>query len=279
MERLFYMSCKKIRTNMPNIEIIRFNHFTARKSERYTATHNGLYVVEEGSLIINQPSGEQIELNAGDFTLYNSADLRSAEAKPGLFKALALVFDIGLFSEFKSAHPGVQSETEERRFYPFSSESQSSIVKLKDTLIQLADNKAPQYAQGHIALSLLSLMVEVQPDILSIIDDASSLTASQKAIKYIEKNIEKDITLEALATHMSMSIATLKRRLAAENLSFSHILKVKRINHAATQLRVSQKSITQIAFESGFKSAAHFSTAFKSIYSITPKEFRSQIAK
>ena len=35
---------------MPNIEIIRFNHFTARKSERYTATHNGLYVVEEGSL-------------------------------------------------------------------------------------------------------------------------------------------------------------------------------------------------------------------------------------
>ncbi|CAH1221948.1 AraC family transcriptional regulator [Vibrio harveyi] len=279
MERLFYMSCKKIRTNMPNIEIIRFNHFTARKSERYTATHNGLYVVEEGSLIINQPSGEQIELNTGDFTLYNSADLRSAEAKPGVFKALALVFDIGLFSEFKSTHPGVQSETEERRFYPFSSESQSSIVKLKDTLIQLADNKAPQYAQGHIALSLLSLMVEVQPDILSIIDDASSLTASQKAIKYIEKNIEKDITLEALATHMSMSIATLKRRLAAENLSFSHILKVKRINHAATQLRVSQKSITQIAFESGFKSAAHFSTAFKSIYSITPKEFRSQIAK
>ncbi|MCV5927109.1 helix-turn-helix transcriptional regulator, partial [Escherichia coli] len=68
---------------------------------------------------------------------------------------------------------------------------------------------------------------------------------------------------------MSMSIATLKRRLAAENLSFSQILKVKRINYAATQLRVSQKSITEIAFESGFKSAAHFSTAFKSIYNIT----------
>ncbi|MDW2335269.1 AraC family transcriptional regulator, partial [Vibrio sp. 1069] len=127
--------------------------------------------------------------------------------------------------------------------------------------------------------ALLSLMVEVQPDILSIIDDASSLTASQKAIKYIEKNIEKDITLEGLAAHMSMSIATLKRRLAAENLSFSQILKVKRINYAATQLRVSQKSITEIAFESGFKSAAHFSTAFKSIYNITPKDFRNQVVR
>ncbi|MCV5225299.1 AraC family transcriptional regulator, partial [Escherichia coli] len=79
-----------------------------------------------------------------------------------------------------------------------------------------------------------------EPNILSIIDDASSLSDSQKAIKYIEGNIEKDITLEGLAAHMSMSIATLKRRLAADDLSFSQILKVKRINFAATQLRKSE---------------------------------------
>lgn len=281
MSAFFYLSWKTIRTNMPNIEIIRFNHFTARKSERYTATHNGLYVVEEGALVVHQPNGEQFELQAGDFTLYNSSDLRSAEAIPGEngFKAVALVFDISLFCEFKKAHPGLHSEAEHRRFYPFSPESNSEITQLKNTLLVLASRNAPDYTQSHIAMALLSLMVEVQPDILSIIDDASSLTASQKAIKYIEKNIEKDITLEGLAAHMSMSIATLKRRLAAENLSFSQILKVKRINYAATQLRVSQKSITEIAFESGFKSAAHFSTAFKSIYNITPKDFRNQVVR
>lgn len=281
MSAFFYLSWKTIRTNMPNIEIIRFNHFTARKSERYTATHNGLYVVEEGALVVHQPNGEQFELKAGDFTLYNSSDLRSAEAIPGEngFKAVALVFDISLFCEFKKAHPGLHSEAEHRRFYPFSPESNSEITQLKNTLLALASRNAPDYTQSHIAMALLSLMVEVQPDILSIIDDASNLTASQKAIKYIEKNIEKDITLEGLAAHMSMSIATLKRRLAAENLSFSQILKVKRINYAATQLRVSQKSITEIAFESGFKSAAHFSTAFKSIYNITPKDFRNQVVR
>lgn len=281
MSAFFYLSWKTIRTNMPNIEIIRFNHFTARKSERYTATHNGLYVVEEGALVVHQPNGEQFELQAGDFTLYNSSDLRSAEAIPGEngFKAVALVFDISLFCEFKKAHPGLHSEAEHRRFYPFSPEFNSEITQLKNTLLALASRNAPDYTQSHIAMALLSLMVEVQPDILSIIDDASSLTASQKAIKYIEKNIEKDITLEGLAAHMSMSIATLKRRLAAENLSFSQILKVKRINYAATQLRVSQKSITEIAFESGFKSAAHFSTAFKSIYNITPKDFRNQVVR
>ncbi|MGR5238093.1 helix-turn-helix transcriptional regulator [Vibrio alfacsensis] len=264
---------------MLNIEIIRFNHFTARKSERYTATHNGLYIVEEGTLTINQPNGEQFELTTGDFILYNSSDLKNAGARPGPFRAIALVFDIHLFNQFKAAHPNIQTDGDGRRFYPFSSQSHKSIVKIKDTLVELADKQAPQYAQAHIAMALLSLMAEVEPNILSIIDDASTLSASQKAIKYIEDNIEKDITLETLATHMSMSIATLKRRLAAENLSFSHILKVKRINHSATQLRISKKSITQIAFESGFKSAAHFSTAFKSIYSMTPKEFRNQIVK
>jgi AraC-like DNA-binding protein len=54
---------------------------------------------------------------------------------------------------------------------------------------------------------------------------------------------------------------------------------VKRINFAATQLRKSEKSITEIAFESGFKSAAHFSTAFKSVYNMTPKDFRNQVVK
>ncbi|MGR5302503.1 helix-turn-helix transcriptional regulator [Vibrio alfacsensis] len=264
---------------MLNIEIIHFNHFTARKSERYSATNHGLYIVEEGSLTINQPNGEQFELTTGDFILYNSSDLKDAYAKPGPFRAIALVFDIHLFTQFKTAHPSIQIKADERRFYAFSAQSNKRISKLKDTLIELADQQASQYAQAHIAMALLSLMAEIQPKILSIIDDASTLTTSQKAIKYIEDNIEKDITLETLATHMSMSIATLKRRLAAENLSFSHILKVKRINHAATQLRTSKNSITQIAFESGFKSAAHFSTAFKSIYSMTPKAFRGQIMK
>nr|WP_241772915.1 hypothetical protein [Vibrio parahaemolyticus] len=45
---------------MPTIEFIRFTHFTARQSERYTAPHNGLYVVEEGALAAPQPTGVQL---------------------------------------------------------------------------------------------------------------------------------------------------------------------------------------------------------------------------
>jgi AraC-like DNA-binding protein len=131
------------------------------------------------------------------------------------------------------------------------------------------------YALTQLGLGLLSLMVEQHPALLVIIARASRLTVTQKVIHYIEQNIENNISLDTLANYMGMSPATLKRRLSAEDLSFSNLLKIKRIAHAATQLRTSNKSITQIAYESGFKSAAHFSTVFKTYHGKTPKNFRS----
>ncbi len=122
-------------------------------------------------------------------------------------------------------------------------------------------------------------MVDKHPSLASTIASAAKLTVTQKVIYYIEQNIENNISLDTLANYMGMSPATLKRRLSAEDLSFSNLLKIKRIAHAATQLRTSNKSITQIAYESGFKSAAHFSTAFKTYHGKTPKDFRTLIAK
>ena len=265
---------------MPNIQILRFNHFTARKSERYTTPHNGLYIVEEGSLLVHQPDGQEMEWKAGDFALYNSENLLTAESQAGEngFQATALVFDSELLSNLHQLE-GAASTASTRLFYPFDSNQYGDIAVAKDLLVSLVSKQKNELAQCHLALALIAMMAEVQPNLLSIINNAGHLSDSQKIIDYIEKNIEKDITLEIVSAELGMSIATLKRRLAADDMSFSHILKVKRINYAATQLRVSQKSITQIAFDSGFKSAAHFSTAFKSVYNMTPKDFRNQITR
>ena len=262
---------------MPDIDLLRFHRFTARKTERYSATHNGIYLVEGGRVILRQPQGEEIELKAGDFTLYNSKDLNRSEAAPGYFRALALVFDAHLFTEFKLAHKDQQIEDKQRHFYPFTIQDHSDISQMIKTLVQLVESNAPKYAQKHVALALLSMMLKEEPRVLSIIDEANNLTISQKTIKYIDAHLDKQITLETVAAHLGMSIATLKRRLAAEDVSFSQILKIKRINYAATQLRISHKSIAHIAFESGFKSAAHFTTAFKSINAMTPKDFRNKL--
>ncbi|HAS6384830.1 TPA: helix-turn-helix domain-containing protein [Vibrio vulnificus] len=264
---------------MPTIEIIRFNHFAPRKQERYPVTKNGLFFVEQGSLTVTQDSGATSELTAGEFALYNSGQLKEAQAQPGEngFSALALVFSITLLQKFRNVYPlskipAQQTDT----FFKFSGQHKR-IDQLKDMLIEEVERKQNSQAQEHLALALMALMVEKQPELLNMIIRATQFSETQKIIQFIESNIEEEISLEMLAKHMGMSTATLKRRLAAEEMSFSQLLKIKRISHAATQLRVTDKSITTIAYESGFKSAAHFSTAFKAVQQMTPKEFRAKV--
>jgi len=266
---------------MPSIEITRFSNFIHRKKERYPASKNGIFFVSKGTLSFTQPSGVKGCLSAGEFSLYNSGEIQNVEIEPedGQFSALSIDFDLAIFQEYRNQFDDVEIPRPTNQYIKFD-RSHAEICTLKDLIITLVDsNSENNFALTQLGMSLLSLIVEKEPPLLATVAKAAQLSATQKVIYYIESNIENDISLESLAIYMGMSTATLKRRLASENLSFSNLLKIKRINHAATQLRATNKSITQIAYESGFKSAAHFSTAFKGLQGLTPKEFRSRIAE
>lgn len=120
-------------------------------------------------------------------------------------------------------------------------------------------------------------MVNKQPCLIPFIQKISVLTTSQQLIRYVEEHISADLTIDMVAPKLGMSASTLKRKLQSDKLSFAHLVKVKRINYAATQLRLTRKTITEIAYDTGFKTAAHFSTSFKSVKGITPKEFRDSL--
>ena len=136
-----------------------------------------------------------LKLETLHFTLYNSNELNNSEAFPGYFSAIRIIFDARLFTELNLVHKYQQ----------------------------------PQNTQKQVALALLALILKEEPNVLSIIDETSNLATSQQTIEYIETQLEKEITLSIVANHLNISIATLKRRLAAEGLSFSQIFKVKRI--------------------------------------------------
>ena len=48
----------------------------------------------------------------------------------------------------------------------------------------------------------------------------------------------------------------------------------QRLNHALRLLRNDHKTISEVAFESGFESVSHFSRAFKQRFSVTPSSFK-----
>ncbi|KZX65667.1 AraC family transcriptional regulator [Vibrio sp. HI00D65] len=266
---------------MSSITVTQFRNFIPRKRERYPASKNGIFIVSKGCISFVLPDGTEASLQAGDFTLYNSGQIKdiTVDTENGEFSATCLDFDLDIFQKFSNQFSDLESTRVPSQYIKFN-QTDTEICELKNLIMSLAHSSTKNdYALSQLGLGLLSLMVEQYPALLVIIARASRLTVTQKVIHYIEQNIENNISLDTLASYMGMSPATLKRRLSAEDLSFSNLLKIKRIAHAATQLRTSTKSITQIAYESGFKSAAHFSTAFKTYHGKTPKDFRSLIAQ
>ena len=266
---------------MSSITVTQFRNFIPRKRERYPASKNGIFIVSKGSISFTLPDGTEASLQAGDFTLYNSGQIKDidVDTENGEFSATCLDFDLSIFQKFINQSGDLESLRVPQEYIKFD-RADIQIRELKELTMSLADSSPKNdYALTQLGLALLSLMVEKHPALLVILARAARLTVTQKVIHYIEQNIENNISLDTLASYMGMSPATLKRRLSAEDLSFSNLLKIKRIAHAATQLRTSAKSITQIAYESGFKSAAHFSTAFKTYHGKTPKDFRSLIAQ
>ncbi|MEZ8106912.1 AraC family transcriptional regulator [Vibrio cortegadensis] len=265
---------------MPIIDIIKLSNLEQRKTERYPAPRNGIFIVRQGTMHFSYPNGKKGKLEAGEFVLYSSGEFYSAnkEINGDNFVAESINFDISLFQEFRQHYDDINFISNSNKLYKFD-QSDTKIFKLLTFLIDTHNSASfNRFAQSHISFALLAMMLEKYPSLFSTVVTASELTVTQKVINYIDNNIENDISLDSLALHIGMSTATLKRRLAAEELSFSNLLKIKRINHASNQLRNCSKSITQIAYDSGFKSAAHFSTVFKSLQECTPKEFRAKAA-
>lgn len=263
---------------MPKVELRQFNAQTRRKSDRYPVERNGVYIVKSGQFHYRDKSGEDISLNAGDFLLYSSGDISNVKMvnASGNFEAESLIFDVSIFQKFITYTCSTSYKASARESFIFTPED-TSIVTLLTLIKEQSSNDLCDASVEFLILALLSQMVDKYPELIAFIHRISVLTTSQQVIRYVEQNISMDLTIDAVAPKLGMSPSTLKRKLQSDKLSFAHLVKVKRINYAATQLRVTRKTITEIAYETGFKTAAHFSTTFKSINGLNPKEFRESI--
>ncbi len=104
-------------------------------------------------------------------------------------------------------------------------------------------------------------------------DDESSL---KKIRDFIDKNFDKNITLEELSKLSKLNKSYLSRVFKERyGLSPLRYQLNKRVSISKTLLDRGQ-DISQIALDLGFYDQAHFYRAFKTIYMITPKEYQKR---
>jgi AraC-like DNA-binding protein len=98
-----------------------------------------------------------------------------------------------------------------------------------------------------------------------------------KAIEYIEANLDKHIELALLAAEFALSKYHFHRIFKALiGDTPSKYIEKRRLSRAASDLVHANKRIVDIAFEYGFNAHESFTRSFKKHYSLTPSQFRKK---
>jgi len=104
--------------------------------------------------------------------------------------------------------------------------------------------------------------------------------AIARAVDYMDEHYAEDLRIADLVRLTGLSHAQFDR-LFHEQMSIpprAYLLQV-RVNHAATLLLGTDKSITTIALEVGFNDSSYFTKAFRRATSMTPRAFRKHAAQ
>jgi len=102
----------------------------------------------------------------------------------------------------------------------------------------------------------------------------------EKARDYLFRNFDQNISLQELADHCCVSLFHFVRIFKAILNSSPHqYLQELRLQHAHLLLTSSDQQVTGIAFQSGFNSLEHFTTAYRQRFKRTPSQQRKSISK
>ncbi len=95
------------------------------------------------------------------------------------------------------------------------------------------------------------------------------------AINYIAENFSNDITLYDMAKSLGYHEKYLSSTLhSLTKMNFRTFLATYRINHAKALLKGTERTVAEIAMESGFSSLNTFNRVFKASTGKTPSEYR-----
>lgn len=133
-------------------------------------------------------------------------------------------------------------------------------LKFRELILTLADN--PHNAE------LLSYFC-------SLMNEPQSISLQ----RIMENNYCFNLTLDQYAELCNISLSAFKRDFQkVMHTTPGKWLLEKRLTHALQLLNNKDKNVNEIAFESGFENASHFTRAFKDRYQATPSAIRKSLS-
>lgn len=99
-----------------------------------------------------------------------------------------------------------------------------------------------------------------------------------RALEYINKNLRNEISISDVAAYVYMNVSYFSHIFRKTlGITFSQYVVIQRLSIVASELEKTDKSITNIATESGFSSLSSFYRHFTQYYGRPPAEYRRMI--
>ncbi|CCQ96797.1 Transcriptional regulator, AraC family [[Clostridium] ultunense Esp] len=140
-------------------------------------------------------------------------------------------------------------------------------------------NKGYQFVIGNY-LYLLAKHLLTNFDYVIIEDEAEELRDEdivrlQRIIEYVNKNIDRKITLKEIAEREHVNYYYLSHFIKGKmGISFQEYVNSVRLYNAVDMLKNTDKSIIDISHASGFSNVNSFNRIFKETYNCSPSEYR-----
>lgn len=168
----------------------------------------------------------------------------------------------------------------EERVCHFSKASQAKILSLfQEMYEEFAKQRSytELILQGMLFRLFTTIWEERLPETTTVRHSTKLTEPIIDTLYYMESNYNKNLTLEALAQKVHLSTAYFSRLFSAQlGKSFSEYLGDIRLRHVQTLLTQSNKSVMDIAMETGYCNGDYLSAQFKKKVGMPPSEYRKQ---
>ncbi|WET00541.1 AraC family transcriptional regulator [Flavobacterium sp. YJ01] len=118
--------------------------------------------------------------------------------------------------------------------------------------------------------------IYINDEIYSLMQKDSKVDRLSEVFQYVNKNYKKNISLEEIAAVANMTRTSFCRMFRVKTKkNFVDYLHEIRISNACKLLLETDKSMSEIAYECGYKTASNFNKLFKKVKGITPSDFKN----
>lgn len=228
-------------------------------------SHVELLAVLEGTVEVTI-NDKQKSLGPGEIAVALSYDAHQFRS-PGYSRGISMAIPTEMCREFISA----VGDRETNRPFLHSSPLFDTVC---DCFKKIQESSNALCAKGHLYVLLGSLLSHMQLDQRQETSDPRLLTT---LLLYISKHYASDISLASIAAALGYNPSYLSRIFSScFHISIPSYIAMLRLRQAVLLMQDPAKSITDCAFESGFRSLRTFYRTFGEEFHCSPKEYRQK---